>query len=231
MTHIRVAPADHEGLQAVFQRVLDEAVVGAQVENVVLVDLRRHHQQGLGILLFAHRLVLDQLQQLVAKHHGTGGGGDRLANLECLLGDLPGQAIVVQQIVHQMADATHQAVTAGIEELLDRQWIEQGVGGRYGVVEQGEREVGAGAVVRAHVALVDPALDLFLPAQIGLQATAIKRVETPRRIGEASVLRIGRVQGFAQQHTAKLTAEFEYMSGAVYRIAQAMGGHTAQGRQ
>ncbi|MNN51559.1 hypothetical protein D3C81_1662010 [compost metagenome] len=137
----------------------------------------------------------------------------------------------MQQIVHQMADAAHHAVTAGIEQFLDRQRVEQGVGGRYGVVEQGEGEVGAGAVVRAHVALVDPAFDLLLPAQIGLQATAIKRVEAPRRVGEASVVRVGRVQGFAQQHATKLTAEFEGMPGAVQWVAQAMGGHTAQGRQ
>ncbi len=67
--HIRVAPADHEHLQAVFQRVLDEAVGRAQVENVVLVDLWRHDQQRLGVLFFAHGAVLDQLQQFIAKHH------------------------------------------------------------------------------------------------------------------------------------------------------------------
>ena len=204
---------------------------GAQVENVVLVDLWRHHQQRFGILLFAHGLVLDQLQQLIAKHHGAGGGGDRFADLERLLGDLSGQAVVVQEVVDQMADTSHQAVAAGVENLLDRQRIEQGVGRRHGVVEQGEREVGAGAIVRAHVALVDPAFDLFLPAQVGLQAAAIKRVEAPRRVGKAIVLRIGRVQGFAQQYAAQLTAQFQGMSGGVHRIAQAMGGNAAQGRK
>ncbi len=62
VSHIRVAPADHKGLQAVFQGVLHKAVGRAQVENVVLVDLRRHDQQRLGVLFFAHGLVLDQLQ-------------------------------------------------------------------------------------------------------------------------------------------------------------------------
>jgi hypothetical protein len=69
VTHIRIAPADHKGLQAVFQGVLHKAVGRAEIENVVLVDLRRDDQQGLGVLFFAHGLVLDQLQQLVAKHH------------------------------------------------------------------------------------------------------------------------------------------------------------------
>ena len=231
VAYIRIAPADHERLQAIFQRVLDEAVVRAQVENVVLVDLWRHHQQRFGILLFAHRLVLDQLQQLVAKHHGAGGGGDRFADLERVFGDLPGQAVVVQEVVEQMADAAHQAVAAGVEDLLDRQRVEQGVGGRHGVIEQGEGEVCAGAIVGAHVAFVDPAFDLFLPAQIGLQAATIKRVETPGRVGKPIVLRVGRVQGFTQQHATQLTAQFQGMSGAVHRVTQAMGGHAAQGRE
>ncbi|MNV45447.1 hypothetical protein D3C71_1372450 [compost metagenome] len=230
VAHIRVAPADHEGLQAILERELNEAVVRAQVENVVLVDLWRHHQQRFGILPLAHRLVLDQLQQFVAKHHRTGGGGDGLADLECLFGDLPGQAIVVQQVVHQMADPAHQAVAAGVEDFLDRQRIEQTVGRRHGIVEQGERKVRAGAIVRAHVAVVDPAFDLLLPAQVGLQATTIKRVEGPRRVGETTVLRIGRVQGVTQQHATQLAAQFQGVFSGVHGVAQAMGGNAAQSR-
>jgi AcrR family transcriptional regulator len=128
VAHIGVAPADHERLQAVLERVLDEAVVRAEVENVVLVDLRRHHQQRLGVLLFAHRLVLDQLQQLVAKHHGASGGGDGLADLECLFGDLAGQAVVVQQVIDQVTrprtrllppELNSSLTASGLSRLLD----------------------------------------------------------------------------------------------------------------
>ncbi|MNG05182.1 hypothetical protein D3C84_883580 [compost metagenome] len=88
----------------------------------------------------------------------------------------------------------------------------------------------AGAIVRVHVAFVDPAFDLFLPAQVGLQAAPVKGVEAPRRVGETTVLRIGRVQGFAQQHAAQLTTQFQGMTSGVDGVAQAMGGHTAQSR-
>ncbi|MNS83995.1 hypothetical protein D3C72_1178030 [compost metagenome] len=230
MAYIRVAPTDHEGLQAVFQCVLDEAVVWAEVENVVLVDLRRHHQQRLGVLLFAHRSVLDQLKQIVAKHHRAGGGGHGLADLESLFGHLTWQAVVVQQVIEQMTDAAYQTVPAGVEQLLDRQRVEQGVRRRHSVVEQGEGEMRAGAIVIAHVAFVDPAFDLFLPGQIGLQAAPVERIEAPRRVSETAVVRIGRVQGFAEQHAAQLTAEFQRVLRTVNRIAQAMGGDAAQGR-
>ncbi|MNI39527.1 hypothetical protein D3C73_937100 [compost metagenome] len=143
---------------------------------------------------------------------------------------MSGQAVVVQEIVDQMTDPAHQAVAAGVEDFLDRQGIEQAVGRRHGIVEQGEREVRAGAVVGVHVAVVDPAFDLLLPAQVGLQAATVKGVEAPRRIVETTVLRVGRVQGFAQQHAAQLTTQFQGVSSGVHGVAQAMGGHTAQSR-
>ncbi|MNF70662.1 hypothetical protein D3C84_525780 [compost metagenome] len=231
MAHVRVAPADHEHLQAVFQGELHKAVVRAQVENVVLVDLRWHHQQGFGVLFFAHGLVLHQLQQLIAKHHGTGGGGNRFADLERVLGDLAGQAVVVHQVIEQMGQATDHAVTAGVEQLLDRQGIEQGVGGRYRVVEQGKDEVRTGAIIVRHAAFIDPAFDLFLPAQVGLETAPVKGVQAPARVGEAIVRRVGVMQGLAQQHSAQLTAQGQRVPGAMHRMAQAVGGNTTQCRE
>ena len=56
---IRIAPGNGKHLQAVFQGVLNEALFRAEIEDIELVDLRRHDQQGAWVLLFAHRLVLD----------------------------------------------------------------------------------------------------------------------------------------------------------------------------
>ncbi|MNR02214.1 hypothetical protein D3C85_1180560 [compost metagenome] len=125
MARVGVAPADHEGLQAVLEHVLDEAVGRAQVEDVELVDLRRYHQQWPGVLFFAHRLVLDQFQQLVAKHHRARRGRQVAADLEGLRVDLARQAVVVPQIIEQVVDAAHQAQATGVEQLLDRQGVEQ----------------------------------------------------------------------------------------------------------
>nr|GFD51937.1 hypothetical protein [Tanacetum cinerariifolium] len=67
----------------------------------------RHDQQWARVLLFAHGLVLDQLQQLVAKHHGAGRYRQRAADLEGVLRGLAGQAIVVQEVVEHVAQAFH----------------------------------------------------------------------------------------------------------------------------
>jgi hypothetical protein len=88
----------------------------------------------------------------------------------------------------------------------------------------------AGAIVVAHVAFIDPALDLFLPGQVGLQAAPVERVEAPGRVSEAAVARVGRVQGFAEQHATQLAAQFQGVLRAVHRVAQAVGGDAAQGR-
>ncbi|MCY1358832.1 hypothetical protein D9M69_453760 [compost metagenome] len=226
---IGVAPADHEHLQAVLQRVLDEALLGAEVEDVELVDLRRHDQQRLEVLLLAHRLVLDQLQHLVAEHHRAGGGGQVLADLEGLLVHLAGQAVVVQQVVVQVAQAAQQAAAAAVEQLLDRQRVEQAVGRRQRIAEQRGDEQRAGAVVGAEVAFVDPQGELFLPSQVGLQAASVEGVEAPARVGEAAVGGIGLVGGVADQHAAELAAEGQRVLGAVQRVLEALQGDAAHG--
>jgi len=231
VAHIRVAPADHKGLQSVFERVLHKAVGRAQVENVVLVDLRRHDQQWLGVLFFAHGLVLDQLQQLIAKHHRARGGGNRLANFERVLAHLAWQTVVVQQVFEQIGHTAHHAVAAGVEQLFDGQRVEQGVGGGDGIVEQGEGEVCAGPVIGAQGAVVDPVTCLLLPAQIGLQTSTVERVELPGGIAEAAVMGVGLVHGLAQQHPTQLAAQGPGMPGGVHRVAQAVSGDAAQGRE
>ncbi|MNJ50310.1 hypothetical protein D3C77_455790 [compost metagenome] len=112
MTGIGVAPTDNKGLQAVFEGVLDKAVGRAQIEDVELVDLRRDDQQRSSVLFFAHGLVLDQLQQLVAKNHRPRGGGQVATDLERLGVDLARQPIVVAQVVNQMVQASEQAQAA-----------------------------------------------------------------------------------------------------------------------
>ncbi len=137
----------------------------------------------------------------------------------------------MQQVVEQVADAAHHAVAAGVEQLLDRQWVEQGIGGGYRVVEEGKGEVRAGAVVGAQRAVIDPVAGLLLPAQVGLQAAPVERVEGPGGVEEAAVARVRLMHRFTQQHAAQLTAEGQGMAGGVHRVAQAVDGHAAQGRE
>ncbi|MNM63787.1 hypothetical protein D3C81_751620 [compost metagenome] len=125
MTPVGVAPADHEGLQTIFEHVLNEAVGRAQVEDVELVDLRRYHQHRPGVLGFAHRLVLDQFQQFVAKDNGTWGSGQVTTDLERLGIDLARQAVVVAQVIDQVIQASRQAQAAGVEQLFDGCRVEE----------------------------------------------------------------------------------------------------------
>ncbi len=212
MSCIRVAPTDHKNLQVILQGVLHKAVGWAEIEDVVLVDLRRHDQQRLRVLLPAHRAVLDQLQPFVAKDHRTLSSGHGLADFEGVLGDLAGQSVVVQQIVYQVAEAAHDTAAAGVEQFFDRQRVKQSVGRCHRVVEQGADKVRPGPVVVAHLAVVDPLSDLILPGQVGLQAASVERVQAPCRIGEARVSGAGFVRRFAKQHFAQLATQGQRMS-------------------
>ncbi len=135
----------------------------------------------------------------------------------------------MQQVIQQVADAPHHAVAPGVEDLLEGQGVEQGIGRRNGIIEQGKGKVCPGPVVFAHAAVVDPVAHLLLPAQVGLQAAPVEGVEAPGRVGEAVVLGVGLVQGFPQQHTPQLAAQGQGMPGTVQRIAQAVGRQAAQG--
>src|SRR5215211_1498486 len=58
---VRVLPGDHEHRVALVNQVLDEAVLGLQIEDVVLVDPGRYEHHWHLTNLVRGRLVLDQL--------------------------------------------------------------------------------------------------------------------------------------------------------------------------
>ncbi|MCY1418602.1 hypothetical protein D9M71_341650 [compost metagenome] len=231
MSRVRVAPADDEQLDVVLQCVLHEAFFRRQIEDVELVDLRWHHQQWLGVQVLAQRLVLDQLQHLVAEHHCTGRGGQVAADFEGRLVHLAGHAAVVSQVVEQMARALDQAHAAGIEQLLHRQRIGQAVRWRQRIGEQRQQEARAGAVILIQVAFVDPGLQLLLPGQVSLQGAPVDWVEPPGRVLEACVLRVGLQLRIAEQHLAHLLAEGRQVTRAVQRLAHTLQGEQAHGGQ
>ena len=92
---VGVAPRHQEHGLALLGREANEGVLGLQVEDVELVDARRHDQQRAARHLIGQRRVLDQLEQLVLEDHRALGHRDVLADLE---GDLVGdrQAALAQ---------------------------------------------------------------------------------------------------------------------------------------
>ncbi len=78
----RRSPAHHEDAVALRDGVADQRVLGLQVEDVELVDARRHEQDRPLVHLRRQRLVLDQLEQLVLEDHRALGRRDVAADLE-----------------------------------------------------------------------------------------------------------------------------------------------------
>ncbi|MNE10866.1 hypothetical protein D3C80_1035990 [compost metagenome] len=227
----RIAPADDEGLHVAAQAEPRQAFLRAEVENVEFVDLRWHHQQRALVHLFGGGLVLDQLQHVVAKHHGTFGHGQGLADFECAHVDLARHAAVVYQVLGQMREAVEQAFTAGLEETFDRCRVGRRVGRGEGLGHEVDYEVPAADVFSRQVAVIDPVVEFLAPRQVGLQITFVERVLAPGRIGKATVIAIRKKLGFAEQYVLEFKTEMGDMPGAMDRLFDGLPEHHASRSQ
>ena len=109
---VRVAPGEREHLLALAHQVLDHAALGREVDEVVLVDHRRHDQQR----LLAHRRRLrrvpDQLEQLGAHDDRAGRGRDVDADLEPRRVDARRQPRRRGHVAGEVARAAHEVGAA-----------------------------------------------------------------------------------------------------------------------
>ncbi len=96
----RIAPGNQEDRVTLPHRVTHEGVLGLQVQDVELVDVRRHDDQRPFVHGGGRGRVLDELEQLVFEHHVAGGRGHVAADLELGLVGLCDAALlhVAQQI-------------------------------------------------------------------------------------------------------------------------------------
>ncbi|MNZ89416.1 hypothetical protein D3C78_1083400 [compost metagenome] len=202
-----------------------QAFLRAQVEDVELVDLWRHHQQRTGVHLFGDGAVLDQLKHVIAVHHGAFAGAEVLAHFKGVHVDLAGHATVVDHVLGQVGQAVEQALAAGFEETFDRRRVGQGIGRCHGFGHQVDDELPTADVLGRQVAVADPVLQLLAPGQIGLQVAAVQRVLAPGRVLEATVVALGGQAGLAQQHVFQLQAEMCHVFGAVQRLAHGLAQH------
>ncbi|MCY1420837.1 hypothetical protein D9M71_364730 [compost metagenome] len=222
-----IAPADHEGLHAVLDDELRHALLGREVEHVVLVDLRRHHQQRALLHLGGHRLVLDQLQHFAAEHHGALGDGQVAADFEGALLHLAGHAAIVDQVLQQIGNAVQRALAAGFEEATEGFRVDDAVGRRQGVGHQADHELAALGVVVGEIAGAQPVIQLLAPGQVGLQVAAVQRALLPGRVGEALVAFLGLQLRAAEEDAGQLQAQGSGMLCAVHRLFQGLHKHLA----
>ena len=115
---VGVHPGDHEHGVALVDRPLDERILLAQVEDVELVDPRRHDQQRPLQHLGGRRRVLDQLHQRVLVHDLARRDRDVLAQLElAAVGHADAQlaAAAALQVAQQVVQAGEQVAAAGVD--------------------------------------------------------------------------------------------------------------------
>ncbi len=171
--------------------IFDQALFGAQVEDIELVDPRRHDDDRHGVHRFGGRRVVDQLDQAVAEYHlarrrrqiladDKGVGFDHL--------DVPGL-----DVAQEILETAGEALAAGRHEALHGHRIEpEVIGRRHHVEPLAQPEGGAPTLLvrltrRLEVHVLQPVGE----GQVPLLDDVPGRGIGPYRIGKADVIRIG----------------------------------------
>ncbi|SAL07903.1 hypothetical protein AWB81_08397 [Caballeronia arationis] len=183
-----IAPAHGEHLKLVLHQILDDALVRSQIEDVELVDLRRHDQLRASVDVRGRWRVLNEFEDLVTKHDCTGRSAEIPADVERRLVDLGGHALVVQRIGQHVPQARSETRSARIHELPERRGIaRQRVGRRECVGQERHHELRAFLARVIECRALDEAGECITPRLIALQRGAVQRLTAPCRIGEAFV--------------------------------------------
>ncbi len=114
---VRVDPGHQEHGEALIDRPFDEGFFRREVENVELVDPRRHDQQGSLVDLCGRGRILDQLDEVVLKHDLARGHGQVPADLEgrkIRLADAQ-QILRLLEVLNELGHAAHQILGIGGE--------------------------------------------------------------------------------------------------------------------
>ena len=195
MTFVGIDPGDHEYGEALVDRILDEAVLGPQIEDVVLVDPGRNDQKRPLIHLLRARRVLQQLHQVVLIDHLARAERQIGADLERLeVGHLDREpTFAPRQILEQVIEAVQQIGAATLQGgAQDLRIGRHEVAGRHRIDELTgvELDLPPGLVVET-LELVDR---IDQPAR-GQQVRLLDEIEhgvvVPRRVTEAAIALFG----------------------------------------
>ena len=187
---IGVAPAHHKGAVALLNRITNQRVLGLQIKNVELVDARGDQQKRLLKHFSRERLVLNQLKQLVLKHHRAFGGSDVFTDFKQAL--IRHRHMALAHIMQQVLNAFGDALALGVQRLLLRIGVKgQKVagGGRCIQLLHGKFDAGTGFGVGLHG--VCHAHQGAGVQQIGRSRQCRHRVGSPRLCRKALVTRDG----------------------------------------
>jgi hypothetical protein len=188
---VGIDPGDDEDRVALLGRPLDERVLGLEVQNVELVDPRRHDQQRHLVDLLGRRRVLDQLHDLILVDDLAWGRGDVHADLEGVhVGLADGElALAALEVGQQVLEAFQQVLALGLDGGLDDLGIcQREVRRRNGIDELARVEVHLlrGLVVDT-LDLLDRALQPAGGQQVGLLQVVEDDLVLPGGVVEALV--------------------------------------------
>ena len=203
----RVAPADAEHLDALLEQVFDHAAAGGEIQGIVLVDLRRHHEHGPLVDGAALRRVLDQLENLGPVNDRAGCRRDVFPEPERPAVDHRRHAPVVAHVTGPVGYPAADAAAAGVLDALEGRGIAQEkVGGRQRFPDQGQREARPLGVHALDAEIVDDAIDPRPEVEIRLHDRPVNRVLSPRWVGKALVPLVRRDLRLAEHDPQQLTA-------------------------
>src|SRR5215831_19819769 len=118
-----IFPADGKGRQVALQGELNDALFGRKIEDIELVDLRRRDQERPFVNLMSNGLILDELHDRAAIDDRTWRRRQISTHAEFPRIDLGRQTTVMDEVGDKIFDAVNEALSAGINELLQRRGI------------------------------------------------------------------------------------------------------------
>ncbi len=192
---VGVDPGDQEDGEALLGEPAHHRVLGAQVEDVVLVDPGRKDQQRRVEHLFGRRIELQELEQLVLEDDLAGRDGDVLTDMELAdVGLADGElAAAAGHIGREVLHAPHQALAFGAQDLLQRGRVRhQEVRWRERVRQHLGEELDAALLLG--VGVVDARHQVVQPVgreQVGLLDGVEDGVLAPGWVGESLVAAFG----------------------------------------
>ena len=188
---VRIDPGHDEDREPLGHRPAHEALLGVEVEHIELVDPGWHDQQGALVDGGRRRRVLDQLEQVAAKHHLARGRGHVDAQLEfggIALADLQ-LALASLHILREHLHPPHQILAALADGVADQFGIGgDEIGGRDRASDLAQVELGALAGGGVHaVGMVDQFVGPVVGERIGLAQEIEDRILLPLGIHEPLV--------------------------------------------
>ncbi|MNH98014.1 hypothetical protein D3C73_507260 [compost metagenome] len=200
---VRVDPGADEDGEPLRAQPADQGVRRLQVQDVEFVDPRREDQQRDRVLRVRGRVVLDQLEQLVAPDDLARRRGDVLAQDEAAVVGLADLQLArpALQVGGEVLHPAHQGFAAGLGQRLQRHGVRrQEVGGREGVGQQAGEELGPALHARVDVLDAgDQAVHPVRGGQVGLAHQVEHGVVRPGRVAEPLVGRSGTVDRLAHR--------------------------------